>query len=73
MSLAFSLPENWRLRELIKKYSDYVTYPVKLPKYVSEEDAKKGVKAEPEQVNAGQPLWTRPKDSISDEQYNGRR
>jgi molecular chaperone HtpG len=62
--------ENWRLRELIKKYSDYVTYPVKLPKYVSEEDAKKGVKAEAEQVNAGQPLWTRPKDAITDEQYN---
>ena len=25
--------QTWRLRELIKKYSDYVTYPVKLPKY----------------------------------------
>ena len=61
--------ENWRLRELIKKYSDYVTYPIKLPKYVSEEDLKKGVKAEQEQVNAGQPLWTRPKDGITDEQY----
>ena len=62
--------ENWRLRELIKKYSDYVTYPIKLPKYVSEDDQKKGVKAEQEQVNAGQPLWTRPKDDITDEQYN---
>ncbi len=61
--------QNWRLRELIKKYSDYVTYPVQLPKYVSEEDVKKGVEGELEQVNAGQPLWTRPKDSITDEQY----
>lgn len=61
--------QTWRLRELIKKYSDYVTYPVKLPKYVSEEDKKKGVKEELEQVNAGQPLWTRPKDDITDEQY----
>jgi molecular chaperone HtpG len=61
--------ENWRLRELIKKYSDYVTYPIKLPKYVSEEDLKKGVKPELEQANAGQPLWTRPKDQITDEQY----
>jgi molecular chaperone HtpG len=61
--------QTWRLRELIKKYSDYVTYPVKLPKYVSDEDKKKGVKAELEQVNAGQPLWTRPKDGITDEQY----
>ncbi len=61
--------QTWRLRELIKKYSDYVTYPVKLPKYVSDEDAKKGVKAELEQVNVGQPLWTRAKDEIADEQY----
>jgi molecular chaperone HtpG len=61
--------QTWRLRELIKKYSDYVTYPIKLPKYVSDEDKKKGVTAELEQVNAGQPLWTRPKDDITDEQY----
>jgi molecular chaperone HtpG len=61
--------ENWKLRELIKKYSDYVAYPIRLPKWVSEEDLKKGVKAESEQVNAGQPLWTRVKDEITDEQY----
>ena len=62
--------ETWKLRELVKKYSDYVSYPVMLPKYVSDEDQKKGVKAEPEQVNAGQALWTRPKDQISDTEYN---
>ena len=62
--------ETWKLRELVKKYSDYVSYPVMLPKYVSDEDQKKGVTAEPEQVNAGQALWTRPKDQISDTEYN---
>ena len=61
--------QTWRLRELIKKYSDYVTYPIMLPKYLSDEDKKKGVKEESEQVNAGQPLWTRNKDEITDEQY----
>ncbi|HYE06819.1 MAG TPA: molecular chaperone HtpG [Planctomycetota bacterium] len=61
--------QQWRLRELIKKYSDYVAYPVRIPKYVSQDDLNKGVKAELEQVNAGQALWTRPKDQISDEQY----
>jgi molecular chaperone HtpG len=61
--------ENWKLRELIKKYSDYVAYPITLPKFVTDEDKKKGITAEPEQVNAGQPLWTRAKDQITDEQY----
>ena len=61
--------EIWRLRELIKKYSDYVAYPIKLPKILGDEEKKKGVTAELEQVNAGAPLWTRPKDQITDEQY----
>ena len=61
--------EGWRLRALIKKYSDYVAYPVTLPKHLSDEDVTKGVTAEFEQVNAGQALWTRPKAEITDEQY----
>ncbi|MHC5068058.1 MAG: molecular chaperone HtpG [Planctomycetota bacterium] len=58
----------WRLRSLIKKYSDYVAYPIMLPKEASGEDDQP---AEPEleQVNAGQALWTRPKSEITDEQY----
>ena len=66
---ATDFAETWKLRELVKKYSDYVSYPVRLPTYVSEEDAKKGVVAELEQVNAGQALWTRPKDKITDAEY----
>ncbi len=61
--------ESWRIRALIKKYSDYVAYPVRSPKQLTDEDTKKGVAAELEQVNAGQALWTRPKDQISAEQY----
>jgi molecular chaperone HtpG len=60
---------SWKLRELIKKYSDYVAYPVRLPKYLSEEEKKKGATSALEQVNAGQALWTRPKDQITEEQY----
>jgi molecular chaperone HtpG len=63
----FSQP--YRLRELIKKYSDYVIYPVRMLKILSDEDKKKGTTAELEQVNAGQALWTRPKDQITPEQY----
>ncbi len=61
--------ETWKLRELVKKFSDYVSYPVRLPTYVSDEDKKKGVVAELEQVNAAKALWTRPKDQITDAEY----
>ena len=66
---AAEFTETWKLRELVKKYSDYVSYPVLLPKYLSDEDKEKGVAAEPEQVNAGKALWTRPKDQITDGEY----
>ncbi len=52
--------DGWRLRNLVKKWSDYVGYPIRMAK----EDGK-----EQEQVNSGQPLWTKPKDSLKDEDY----
>lgn len=46
----------WELQGLIKRYSDYVAYPIRL---------------EDEQVNAGTALWQRSKDEIEDEEYQG--
>ncbi|MBN8525570.1 MAG: molecular chaperone HtpG [Planctomycetes bacterium] len=52
--------DGWKVRGLVKKWSDYVCYPIRMAK----EDGK-----ELEQVNAGQPLWTKAKDAIKDEEY----
>ncbi|MFW5751198.1 MAG: molecular chaperone HtpG [Planctomycetota bacterium] len=60
--------DRWRLRSLIKKYSDYVTYPVELPKEKGEDDTD-DVACEFEQINEGKALWTRPRDEITAEQY----
>lgn len=64
--------ERFRVTSLIKRYSDYVTYPVLMPKEPEkdEEGNDKPTDGELEQVNAGQPLWTRSKDDVSDEQYS---
>ena len=69
--------DNWRLRSLIKRYSDYVTYPIQLPKVEAPSDSedgeeeKKDDNAAPEfeQVNAGTALWARSKEDITEEQY----
>ena len=66
--------DSWRLRTLIKKYSDYVAYPVQMLKEVTptaEGDDEEPQDATPEweQVNSGQALWTRSKSDITDEQY----
>lgn len=52
--------DGWRLRSLIKKWSDFVVYPIRMAK----EDGK-----ELEQVNSGTPIWTKPKDQLKDEDY----
>jgi molecular chaperone HtpG len=56
--------DGWRLRELIKRYSDHVAFPIRLP---VEKDGKPS--GEFETVNHAAALWTRPKGEIKDEEY----
>ncbi len=62
--------DDWRLRSLIKQYSDYVTHTIELQKPKWGADEEGDVVIEWEQVNAGSPIWQRPPSEIEDEQYN---
>ena len=67
--------EYYKLRELIKKYSDYIHYPIKIENEVpaAEEDAdgnKITTKKEWEVINSMIPLWKKNKNEISEEDYN---
>lgn len=58
----------WRLREIIGKYSDHIGLPVEiLSKEYDEEGKETGIKWE--KINRAQALWTRSKNEISDEEY----
>ena len=59
--------DDWKLRSLIKTYSDHIAFPVQMPK-AQEEDEKKDA-PEWEVVNAAKALWTLPRNEISDEEY----
>ncbi|MFY9178297.1 MAG: molecular chaperone HtpG, partial [Venatoribacter sp.] len=62
--------DNWRLRSLIKKYSDHIAIPVFLPaEPVETEEGKEAEVKEPEAVNQAKALWTRQKADIKDEEY----
>jgi len=52
-----------RLRTIIRKYSDHITFPIMMK--VEEKD-----KDEEEQVNSASAIWARPKSEISQEEYN---
>jgi molecular chaperone HtpG len=61
--------ERWRLQGLVKKYSDYISYPIRMPKEPTDEEKSAGAAPVLEQINESRALWTRPKDEITDEQY----
>jgi len=61
--------DNFRLRSLIKKYSDHIAVPVFLPQEVGTEDEDGEEKTIPEAVNQAQAMWTRAKSDLSDEDY----
>ena len=58
----------WRLREIIGKYSDHIGLPVEmLTKEYDDEGKEIGEKWE--KINKSDALWTRSKNDISDEEY----
>jgi len=60
--------EEYRLRTIIKKYSDHILLPIMMAK-IKNEDDKKEEAPEYETVNRANALWTLPKNEISQEQY----
>ncbi|MDE0422273.1 MAG: molecular chaperone HtpG [Gammaproteobacteria bacterium] len=57
--------EGFRLRSVLRKYSDHVGVPVMMAKEDGE-DAKEG---ELETVNSAKALWTRPRNDVSEDEY----
>lgn len=56
----------WRLEELIRKYSDYVHFPIELRLARQKDDAAPAYKT----VNRGSPLWQRSPSEVTAEQYD---
>src|SRR5450830_804517 len=64
------LLDDFRLRALIRKYSDHIAIPIRMQKRVWDEDKKEHKPTgEDETVNQASALWARPKSEITDEQY----
>jgi molecular chaperone HtpG len=66
----------WKLRTLVKKYSDFIAWPIRMevektaPASEKEEDGGEDtVTREVETLNSGKALWARPKDEVSEEEY----
>lgn len=64
---ALEFADNWRLRTIIKKYSDHIAIPVVMQKQTPvDEEAKE---PEDEVINTATALWTRSRSDVTDEEY----
>ncbi|MCA3149108.1 MAG: molecular chaperone HtpG [Burkholderiales bacterium] len=64
------LLSSWRLKSILKKYSDHIALPIVMKKEQWDQDKKAMVLTEEDEtVNQASALWTRAKSDISDEQY----
>ncbi|AZE60257.1 MULTISPECIES: molecular chaperone HtpG [Pseudomonas] len=61
--------DGWRLRNIIKKYSDHIALPIELPKEHTAAEGEEKPAEEWETVNRASALWTRPRTEIKDEEY----
>ena len=64
----------YRLRSLIRQYSDHIGFPVKMleekvPSAEGDEEDQDLATPQYESVNAARALWTRPRTDVSDDEY----
>ena len=65
------LLSSWKLKSLIRKYSDHIVQPIVMKKEEWNEEQKAQVLTdEDETVNQANALWTRSKNDITDDEYN---
>ena len=65
--------EEWEIKNLIKKYSDYVRYPVFMDvtnETTKEDSEEKITEIKRETLNSMTPIWKKNKNDISSEEYN---
>ncbi|MGH3940664.1 MAG: molecular chaperone HtpG [Pseudonocardiaceae bacterium] len=63
----FDYTSAWKIREIVKRYSDFITWSIRMAVEHTGEDE---VTREIETVNSMKALWARSKDEVADDEYN---
>ena len=61
------LLNGYRLRAIVRKYSDHISLPIVMP--VDRREGEEGDAAADETVNRAAALWVRPKNEVSEDEY----
>ena len=66
--------DEWRIRELVKSYSDFIAYPIFFESLNKKEEEKKDEEKKepdaPKPLNTMTALWKRPKKDVKKEEYD---
>lgn len=71
--------DSYEIRRIVKKYSDFVSYPIRLTVVKAEEDQAEDADADSdadaaaasdEPLNSMKAIWLRSKEEVTDEEYN---
>ncbi|HEY2056932.1 MAG TPA: molecular chaperone HtpG [Amycolatopsis sp.] len=69
----FDYTSPWKVREIVKRYSDFITWPVRMVKQNQlEPDSAEDTAEAPEleTVNSRKALWARPSSEVSEDEYH---
>ncbi|MEU6546030.1 molecular chaperone HtpG [Streptomyces sp. NPDC046859] len=56
----------WKIREIVKRYSDFITWPIRMAPETADGDGT----PEPETLNSMKALWARSRDQVTDDEYH---
>ncbi|MFF7678901.1 molecular chaperone HtpG [Actinacidiphila glaucinigra] len=73
--------DSWKLREIVKRYSDFITWPIRMSARATapadtgtdtggESESAESASAGWETVNSMKALWARPREEVTEEEYH---
>jgi molecular chaperone HtpG len=63
----FDYTDEWKIREIVKRYSDFIAWPIKME--VDRRDNDGNTTREIETLNSMKALWARSKNEVSEDEY----
>ncbi|MFF2329303.1 MULTISPECIES: molecular chaperone HtpG [unclassified Streptomyces] len=66
----------WKIREIVKRYSDFITWPVRMapesaaPDGADSAEGSDDTPRDPETLNSMKALWARSRDDVTDDEYH---
>ncbi|HKR48642.1 MAG TPA: molecular chaperone HtpG [Pseudonocardiaceae bacterium] len=63
----FDYTDSWKIKEIVKRYSDFIAWPIRMATERTDQDDKTVLDVET--INSMKALWARPKSEVSDDEY----